>query len=143
KSTYSSNKNKDGWDKSIFSGNRSYSKNTTNTVKDNLTGLIWQKTPNYKKYNWEKAKNYCRSLSLDGYNNWRLPNFNELFYLADRTKYNPAIDTNYFNVKTDNWYWTSTSYKNSSSRAWVVGFSLGNNRIKSDDRYDRYVRCVR
>ena len=126
----------------ICIGNRSYSKNSTNTVKDNLTSLIWQKSGSSSKYSWNEAKNYCSNLSLDGYNNWRLPTYNELYYLADRTKCNPAIDTNYFNSKIYDWYWTNTEYKNDNSKAWIVGFDSGN-----DDWYfnagNSYVRCVK
>jgi hypothetical protein len=141
--TYSSsNKNSKGWDKSIYSGNRSYSRNSSNTVKDNLTGLIWQKTPNYKEYTWSEAKEYCRNLSIDGYDDWRLPNFDELYYLADRSKYKPAIDDNYFDVKTDDWYWSSTAYKNNSSKAWVVSFDSGSD-FWDFESGDDFVRCVR
>ena len=62
-------------------------------------------------------------------------------YLADRTKYNPAINSNYFDESSE-WYWSSTVYKNDSSQAWIVGFSNG-----LDGYYRKltkvYVRCVR
>jgi hypothetical protein len=32
---------RDGWNPLIYRGKRSYTKNNTNTVKDNYTGLIW------------------------------------------------------------------------------------------------------
>ena len=88
---------------------------------------------------WSKAKNYCSSLSQDGYTNWKLPSIKELRYLADRKKYKPAIDTSYF--KSKNWYWSETEYNRDSSKAWYVHFLHG-----ADYYYDksdvRYVRCV-
>jgi hypothetical protein len=137
-------RNKIGWDKSIYHGKRSYSKNSTNTVKDNLTDLIWQKGYSNNEMNWQKAKDYCTNLSLDSYSNWRLPTYNELYYLADRSKKNPAIDTNYFKEES-NWYWTSTKTKWNSSKAWIVSFNVGNDGYDyySDMSYYNYVRCVR
>jgi len=129
-------------DKSIYSGNRSYSKHTKNTVKDNLTGLIWQKSDDGQKRDYDSAKQYCSNLSIDGINNWRVPTYNELYYLADRSKYNPAINTDYFDVSTDDWYWTITKTKLTSAKAWIVDFKDG-----SDYYYylslKNYVRCVR
>ena len=112
------------WNPLIYRGKRSYSKNSTNTVKDNYTGLIWQREDDGIKRNWEDAKRYCSNLSLDGYSDWRLPTMEELYYLGDMTKVKPAIDTNYFSVK-NSWYWSSTTYKNDSSNAWHVHFEGG------------------
>lgn len=130
-----------GWNKKIFRGKRSYSKNSSNTVKDNYTGLIWQKGKSSSKMKWSDTKGYCQNLSLDGYKDWRVPTYRELYYLADRTKYAPAIDSNYFDESSE-WYWSSTVYKNNSSRAWIVLFRNGNDFYygKSDREY---VRCVR
>ncbi len=114
------------WNPLIYRGKRSYSKNTTNTVKDNYTGLIWQREDDGVKRNWEDAKRYCSNLLLDGYSDWRLPTIEELYYLGDMTKVKPAIDTNYFSVK-NHCYWSSTTYKNDSSNAWYINFKGGNN----------------
>lgn len=128
--------------KSIYHGKRSYSKNSTNTVKDNLRGLVWQKRDDGKKRDYKEAISYCKNLSLDGYNDWRLPTYNELYYLADRTKKDPAIDTNYFEARTDDWYWTITKTKWDSSDAWLVNFNNGSGY--DDGMSDDYcVRCVR
>jgi hypothetical protein len=126
--------------KDIYRGKREFRYNTDNTVKE-LRGLIWQTGFSQNKMSWSNAKSYCSNLVLDGYNDWRLPTSNELYYLADRTKHKPAIDTNYFQ-ESGNWYWSSTSYKNGSSRAWGVNFNDGNGNYDSKSSKD-YVRCVR
>lgn len=111
---------KQGWNPKIYRGERSYSKNSDNTIKDNFTGLIWQKKNKEEAVQWEEAEEYCKTLSLDGYR-WRLPTINELFYLVDIRKSNPcdkrygcsasftsAIDTEYFDIKTAKSIWSNT-----------------------------------
>ena len=106
----------------IYRGKRSYTKHTTNTVKDKLTGLIWTKRDDGRKRTMQQAKQYCQALSLDGFSDWRLPTIKKLLYLADRSKYGPSIDKTYFSVKHA-WYWSSSEDK---SMAWVVNFEFGN-----------------
>ena len=134
-----SSKSKD-WNKKIFSGKRSYSKNSSNTVKDNYTGLIWQKKGSSNQMSWSKAKDYCSSLSKDGFSNWRLPTIKELRYLADRKRYKPTVDTAYFNSK-NSFYWSITEYKGDSSKAWGVDFYNGYDYYDYKS-YEDYVRCV-
>lgn len=47
-------------------------------VTDNLTGLIWVRTPDNIHRTWDEALTYSNGLNLCGYTNWRLPNINEL-----------------------------------------------------------------
>ena len=117
--------------------------NTNKVVLDTKTNLIWQDDSDAKtnSLNWSKAITYCEDLSLGGYNDWHLPNFNELYYLANREKFNPAMDIGFSNVSNSS-YWTSTTYANYSSSAWVVYFDNGDDDIY-DKGYDFLVRCVR
>lgn len=46
-------------------------------ILDHQTGLMWQYQP-FREYNWEEAKAHCRNLKLAGYEDWRLPNVNEM-----------------------------------------------------------------
>ena len=102
---------------------------------------MWQKEDDGVKRNWENAKEYCSNLSLDNYSNWRLPTIEELYYLGDMTKVKPAIDTNYFDIE-NSYYWSATTYKNDSSRAWLVDFKSGDDswHLKS---YKVLALCVR
>ncbi|MBA7494398.1 hypothetical protein ES702_04973 [subsurface metagenome] len=68
--------------------------NGNGTITDMSTGLMWEVkddgdgTPNYENphdadntYNWEDALSLCENLTLAGYDDWRLPNINELLSL--------------------------------------------------------------
>ena len=74
------------------------SASTNNYVKtgeiiiDKKTGLFWQDNEESKtqKGNFEEAISYCEQLSLQGYNDWRLPNINEFYSILDYSK-SPAI----------------------------------------------------
>ncbi|EMY59966.1 Lcl domain-containing protein [Leptospira terpstrae] len=138
--------------------NPSFSDFGDGTVRDNATGLIWQKcsfgqnndstcssaaTPT----NWATALTYCSSLTL-GSKSWRLPNRNELVSLYDFTKAaGPTINQIVFpnTVSTANgYYWTSTTNAPGTTSAWYVNFTTTFNSI-----YDVYpkantlnVRCV-
>jgi hypothetical protein len=116
--------------------------NSTNIVTDGSTGLQWQDDSSLgvTRVNWQNAIAHCEVLSLDG-GGWRLPNFNELFYLADRSKANFAIDS-HFTYVSHSPYWTSTTSINVTASAWTVEFVVGDDGY--DDKSTSYrVRCVR
>jgi hypothetical protein len=111
-------------------------------VLDTKTNLIWQDDSNTstKTQTLTNAIAYCEASTLGGYSDWHLPNFNELYYLANREKFNPALDSGFKYISL-NFYWSST-YAGSSSFAWGVYFSNGggSNNYKASS-YS--VRCVR
>jgi len=77
-----------------------------------------------------------------GYKDWRLPTIVELAALANRTVFNPAIDTTYFPLTVLSGYWTSTTYAGNESYAWFTHFDYGySDSFNKTDSY--YVRAVR
>ena len=126
-----------------------YIDNGDGTVTDTETGLMWEvKTDdggprdkdNY--YTWEQALSYCKNLSLAGYNDWRLPNRNELQSIVDYERYNPSIDP-IFSYTVSNVYWSSTTYADYPGSAQDVYFSEGNVWGRGKSANLDHVRAVR
>lgn len=111
--------------------------NAANTVKDNNTGLIWQKTAAAAKMTWKDALAYCESLSPKG---WRLPNREELRSIVNYEKYNPAVSSDFTAVSGK--YWSSTTNDTTLTQAWTVDFTDGAvSAFSKTTTY--YVRAVR
>jgi hypothetical protein len=104
-----------GQDAQNNSQKASYQDNGDGTITDNVTGLIWQKSPDFNndgKINSYDKKTYSDALKdadtfkLGGYSDWRLPTIKELYslFLANGTDPSgptsietiPFIDTIYF-----------------------------------------------
>lgn len=141
-----------------FSGVQpSYTKSSEGlTVTDNVTGLIWQKTPDPSHYNWQQAVDYCDSLTLSGYDDWRMPNLKELFSISDFSQGWPYLNTTYFDlagteVSKDEQYWSSNYYVGvtvEGGSAAAFGVNHGTGHIKAypanvSGPMAKRIRCVR
>ena len=139
----------------------------TDTVKDEVTGLIWEDQSEVFEGNFSEVTKYCKDLELDDISTWRVPTNKELWYLADRTKSEPTISSVFQNTesgnfewneqslfetntsdetaKTENtdWYMTnqSVTYAGQDEYNWVVGFYNGTDGW-TDRKGDNFVRCV-
>lgn len=119
-------------------------------ILDTSTGLMWQddgysdtrilspyqywsSKPNGKLQDWQGAVNYCSTLSLAGYDDWRLPNIGEL-----RSAY--PLKSRFSHVKP-NRYWSSSIA--TLSLHWYVQFNDGASGYSYAPWYTLYVRCVR
>ncbi len=114
---------------------------TGDVVKDTVSKLEWQDNEIGSQTTWQGAIDRCEALVLDGHNDWRLPNINELKSLIDRSKSNPAIVEGFKNTSSDD-YWSSTTFEGGKDGAWFVGFGTGGVDGNAKD-YNFYVRCVR
>ncbi|MCK5111681.1 MAG: DUF1566 domain-containing protein [Arcobacteraceae bacterium] len=112
-------------------------------VIDTTTALMWQDDNDAKTItkNWTDAIDYCENLTLGDYSDWHLPNFNELYMLADRSIYNPSLNSAFTNV-VSSYYCSSTTYASNTSYAWIVYFNNGG-YVYDDKTGTFYVRCVR
>lgn len=120
--------------------------NKDGTVTDTATGLTWQQTGPTEKMTLTQALEYCESLDLAGYTDWRLPNRNELLSLVDFSTASPCIDTDYFPDTQNGSYWSSSIYKstndNSNGGYWQINFSTGG-MDPDDNWFEFYARAVR
>lgn len=108
-------------------------------VTDTATGLIWQKTYVSGK-TWQQALDYCENLTYAGYDDWRLPNKNELASLVSYAKHGPASG---FPGMPTQYFWSSSTYVYDTNLAWRVDFNGGSVGGSSSKSNTHYVRCVR
>lgn len=98
-----------------------FTDNGDNTVTDNQTGLVWNKTTIASDVDYADAEKAVAELG----EGWRLPTVDELQTIVDRTKYRPAIDAEAFPDTHSDWYWTSTPCAWNDKARWVVYFDYG------------------
>lgn len=97
-------------------------------VMDNLTGLMWPRNGNLAdSMIKDSADVYYNSLTLCGYDDWRLPDVIELKSLVNADESNTATWLNtqgFYNVQSDPYYYWSSSGI-SSSCTWIYPPSKG------------------
>jgi Protein of unknown function (DUF1566) len=140
-----------------FTGNAfSYTDNGDGTVTDNVTGLIWQQTPDSGHYSWTEAHTYCESLALGGIDDWRMPSLKELFSISDFSAGWPYLDMTYFDLTTnesiskDEQYWADNYYVGKTSEGQydaAFGVNHATGHIKAypalvTGQMAKRVRCV-
>ena len=67
----------------------------------------------------------AKACAVAGFSDWDLPTVDQLQLLADRSRYSPAINTDFFRDIANDWYWTKTAAAWSSASAWGVHFDDG------------------
>jgi hypothetical protein len=120
----------------------------TDTVTDNVTGLVWQKTTNTATTTWQAALDYCVSLGAG----WSLPTRIELSSILDNTRSGAKVAPEFTFGNSAGWTWASTPWvvnerKGSTGDAalsWFINFSQGDsNNSLSQTAASAYARCVR
>jgi hypothetical protein len=119
--------------------------NGDGTVTDTTTGLMWQQATAAGTYTWMQALAHAETSGLGNYDNWRVPNINELLTLVDDSSYEPAIYDLFKTTTQNEIYWSSTTYSNTPVYAWGIDFTEGATRILEADKdaVSLYVRLVR
>jgi hypothetical protein len=108
--------------------------------------LHWAVVPRCKagRVTHKKAEQACAKLGLGGFKDWRLPTIEELFLLADRSKFDSTIDTDFFPDTPGGWTWSSTPCAGEPEYSWVVLFGNGDSgNLRRDNLYGGFVRAVR
>jgi formylglycine-generating enzyme required for sulfatase activity len=97
------------------------------TVKDTKTGLMWAAKDNGEDISLKDAKRYCENYRGGGYTDWRMPTYDELKGLYDKSKHyrvkqqnNDVHLTKFIELSTTS-PWTSDTY-----RSEAVKFSFKN-----------------
>jgi hypothetical protein len=124
-------------------------------VRDEVTCLDWQQDPPATTFDSASAGAYCESLSLGGYDDWRVPTRVEMMSIIDWTR-SPASDAVFGNAgafhKTgSNWILTinqqgagtSCPQAGSNDCAWVFNLSDGITSNRGGGSDTQRVRCVR
>ena len=121
-----------------------FTDNNDGTITDNITGLMWQKSPATSTYTWEQALAFAENLTASTYSDWRLPNIKELVSLNNETTNAPSINTTFFPTVASTKYWSSTTqFAPGSTSAWFNDFQ--NSGITSYDlkTVSHPIICVR
>lgn len=135
----------------------SYQDNGDGTITDLNTGLMWQQVPSSADFTWQEAVDYCESLELDGYDDWRMPSAKELYSISDFSAGWPYLNTNYFSLASgqitkDEQYWSSNYYvgvtvEGGSKAAFGVNHVTGHIKAYAAESFGpiggKYVRAVR
>ena len=109
---------------------------------DDSTKLVWQDDSIKDKLkSWNDASAYCKSLKLGEFNDWRLPDFDELLNIVEYKNYNPAIKSGFKKV-VPTLYWSMSQNISDSSKAWSIHFKDGTTKYSNKSSL-HYVCCVR
>ncbi|WP_290498756.1 DUF1566 domain-containing protein [Alcanivorax sp.] len=124
---------------------------TRGVVVDQGNALMWQDAPENSslKLNWNDSIAHCEASEYAGYDDWRLPNINELLYVLpnDIFVHQTELDlpegelwsavSDYRQV-----YWSSTTNHNDDTQAWGIESESYNSPLfNKSDLY--HVRCIR
>lgn len=123
-------------------------------VEDTFTNLFWQRTlpaiydgctggaTAGNICQWSEALVYCDNLNYGGFDDWRLPNIEELSTIANYGKHIPAIDSAVFPDTDSNYFWTSSVNADQATHAWPTYFNDGH-VVSFFKTKNYYARCVR
>jgi len=114
---------------------------TNDLIIDKKSQLVWQDTRNEVKTTWDDAIEYCHKLSISGYNQWRVPSYNELRSIIDYDRFSPAVIPLFKYQPYSENYWSSDIPMLDAERAWGINLRYGySNYWKKNMLY--YVKCV-
>ena len=134
--------------------NSSFNDNGDGTVTHALTALTWKQcvqglsgtgcaTGAASVMTWSAALRTAVNDTTAGHSDWRLPNKKELESIVETCGYTPAINRSAFPNTPSSYFWSSSSYGQDPSNAWIVNFNLGFTNAYSKTAYSFNVRLVR
>jgi hypothetical protein len=115
--------------------------NGDGTITDVTTGLMWAQMSLPSCSWWWQALDSCEALELGGYDDWRMPDRNELVSLVDYSRCAPAINP-FFDARQARFWTSTTAYSWYGLLALTVDFTDGYS-LASGKKNCLPVRCVR
>jgi len=128
------------------------------TVTQKSTGLMWMRCPLGTKFDgtrctgrvppisWMEAQKAGLESRYAGYNDWRLPEIDELKSIVEHSC-QPALNHAVFPADghlSQGFYWSNTSVELRGTRAWNVHFGTGRHQLSRIQFRDQHrVRLVR
>lgn len=122
-------------------------------VMDYKDKLMWEDDAGVTQNGyWADAIGYCEDLSLGGYDDWRMPNINELVRTAghsvlpssdvNQEGYPNSTNTVFSATAFDEEFWSSTTDHDDHSKAYILQGKYGSiSSLKKTEQ--RKTRCVR
>ena len=89
-------------------------------VRDNNTGLVWEKLPSGSTY-WSDARLQCVEKNVGGTRGWRLPSVVELASLIDASPGAPLVPVVFERIPSVS-YWSATTNAASTNTILTVDF---------------------
>jgi hypothetical protein len=114
-------------------------------VRDNETGLVWQRSPDGINRNWFDANSFCTDLSISNRKGWAVPTVQELASLIDSSQASLALPNGhpFTNVRSST-YWSATSANAVPNGALAMSMQDGDREpIVKDQSLNVFVWCVR
>lgn len=95
-------------------------------VRDNQTGLVWEREPDREHDVWSRSVERCKAKTVGGKTGWRAPTIQESKSLIDLSQRDPALPAGhpFLNIKSGI-YWTATPHPTDDIVAWQVSFFSG------------------
>ena len=116
-------------------------------VEDLATGIIWMRMVAEEQFSWYEALSYCETLTYEGYDDWRLPDLNELRSIVTIEKEIPEhpmlldLCTRFPDLFGGH-FWSSTTFLRIPDDAWQLLVGYGDITIRGKDRSGNTL-CIR
>ncbi|MEH1123170.1 Lcl C-terminal domain-containing protein [Micromonospora sp. CPCC 206061] len=122
-------------------GAATYTTVAAGEVRDDHTGLIWQRATSATTMSATAAASYCAALALGGHA-WRLPSIKELATTVDESRVAPAINPSVFpNTAKKTYYWSASKSHPQPDKTWGLSYDDGYTNYRNIPQ--GYARCVR
>ncbi len=95
-------------------------------VKDNQTGLLWEREPDREHDVWSRSLERCAPKAVGGQKGWRPPTIEEIKTLVDTDQNDPSLPAGhpFLGIRSEI-FWTSTPDPKFDVVAWQQSFFTG------------------